>query len=204
MNVTVHAATSNFKVESQGGQGARARHGRPRDGTRQGNGHACSPAPWASRARYKTVATERLASNQGNFAILAPLAPGNWNVKVKFSDPRAGRGRDLADRQDHDRPEADLGHHGELVQEEEQRVHARRHGDAVRRVGREGRTAEDQHRIGAPAKFAVFGTANLGVGKNKVTFKAKLKRAARWVLQLEYVRPGEAPSFSGLKTITIR
>jgi hypothetical protein len=24
------------------------------------------------------------------------------------------------------------------------------------------------------------------------------------VMQLEYIRPGEAPSFSGLKTITIR
>ena len=57
---------------------------------------------------------------------------------------------------------------------------------------------------GAPARVTVFGTAQLATGKNKVTFHAKLRLPARWVLQLEYFRPGEAPSFSGLKTITIR
>ena len=57
---------------------------------------------------------------------------------------------------------------------------------------------------GAPARFTVFGTANLAAGKDKVTFRTtKLRRGATWVLQIEYVRPGEAPSFSGLRTVAI-
>ncbi len=55
---------------------------------------------------------------------------------------------------------------------------------------------------GAPARFTVFGTASVGAGKTKVTFHAKSKRGT-WLVQLEYVRPGEAPSFSGLRTVTV-
>jgi hypothetical protein len=58
---------------------------------------------------------------------------------------------------------------------------------------------------GAPARFTVFGTANLGAGKDKVTFHAtKIKHGTRWVLQLEYIRPGQAPSFSALRTVAVR
>ena len=85
VNVTVHAATSNFKVESQGGKALVLGTVGP------GTGHVNGTITVLARAvgkhgAFKTVATERLASNQGNFAILAPLPPGGWNFKVKFSD----------------------------------------------------------------------------------------------------------------------
>ncbi len=202
VNVTVHAATSNLRVESQGGKALVIGTVGPGTGHVKGTVTVLARAV-GKRGAFQKVATERLASSQGNFAILAGLAPGNWNVKVKFSDrgqvvaatsrtvkvtigPKPTSGITLSSFKPRSKgftlvatatPSGESGAKVELL--------------------RINTTA------GAPARFAVFGTANLGVGKNKVTFHAKLKRPARWVLQLEYIRPGEAPSFSGLRTITI-
>ena len=57
---------------------------------------------------------------------------------------------------------------------------------------------------GAPARVKVFGTASFGTGKTKVTFRGMSAIPMRWVLQLEYIRPGEAPSFSGLRTVSVQ
>jgi len=203
VKVTVHAATSNFKVESQGGKALVLGTVGP------GTGHVKGTVAVLARAvgkkgAFKKVATERLASNQGNFAILAPLAPGNWNVKVKFSDS------------------------GQVVAATSRTVKVtigpkptsgitissfKPKSKGFTLIGKATPSGESGAKIellrintaaGAPAKFTVFGTAQLGAGKNKVTFHGTLRRPARWVFQLEYVRPDEAPSFSGLKTITIK
>lgn len=203
VNVTVHAATSNFKVESQGGKALVLGTVGP------GTGHVKGTITVLARAvgkhgAFKTVATERLASNQGNFAILAPLAPGGWNFKVKFSD----RGQVVAATSRTvtvtigPKPTS-----GITVSSFKPKSKGFTLAATATPSGEPGAKVEllrINTESGAPAHFTVFGTASLGVGKNKVTFKAKLTHAARWVLQLEYVRPGEAPSFSGLKTITIR
>ena len=202
-NVTVHAATSNFKVESQGGKALVLGTIGP------GTGHVKGTVTVLARAvgkkgAFKTIATARLASNQSNFAILAPLAPGNWNVKVKFSDPGqvvAATSRTV---------KVTIGPKptsGITVSSFKKKSNGFTLAGTATPSGESGAKVEllrINTASGAPARLAVFGTANLGAGKNKVTFKAKLRRAARWVMQLEYVRPGEAPSFSGLTTITIR
>ena len=203
VNVTVHAATSNFKVESQGGKALVLGTVGP------GTGHVKGTITVLARAvgkhgGFNTVATERLASNQGNFAILAPLAPGNWNVKVKFSD----RGQVVAATSR--TVKVTIGPKptsGITVSSFKKKSNGFTLVGTATPSGESGAKVEllrINTASGAPARLAVFGTANLGAGKNKVTFKAKLRRAARWVMQLEYVRPGEAPSFSGLTTITIR
>jgi tungstate transport system substrate-binding protein len=202
-NVTVHAVTSNFKVESQGGKALVLGTVGP------GTGHVKGTVTVLARAvgrhgAFKTVATERLASNQGNFAILAPLAPGGWNVKVKFSDRSqvvAATSRTVKVTIG-PKPTSSI-----TISSFKKKSNGFTLAGTATPSGESGAKVEllrINTAAGAPAKLAVFGTANLGAGKNKVTFKAKLKRAARWVLQLEYIRPGEAPSFSGLKTITIR
>ena len=57
---------------------------------------------------------------------------------------------------------------------------------------------------GAPTRFRVLDSVKFGPRSNKFTFGAmKLKRGTRWVLQLEYIRPGEAPSFSALRTVNV-
>ena len=130
-NVTVHAATSNFKVESQGGKALVLGTVGP------GTGHVKGTVTVLARAvgkkgAFKTVATDAPGVEPGQLRDPGAARAGRLERQGEVLRPRSGGGRDLADGQGHDRPEADLGHHGELVQEEEQRVHACRHGDAVR------------------------------------------------------------------------
>jgi hypothetical protein len=57
---------------------------------------------------------------------------------------------------------------------------------------------------GAPTRFKDLGTVKLGTGKTKFTLHAKVKRGVRWVLQLEYIQPGQTSSFSGLRTLDVK
>ncbi|HUA03125.1 MAG TPA: substrate-binding domain-containing protein [Solirubrobacteraceae bacterium] len=205
VKVKVHGATSNFRVQSQGGKALVLGTVAP------GNGHVKGTVTVFARGvgkkgAFKKVATDRLATSQGNFAISVPLAPGAWNVKVKFQDPRQGvvaaTSRTV---------KVTIG---------PKPASSVRLTSATAGKGRftvSGTTApagESGAKVellrlnatpGAPARFTVAGTANLGAGKDKVTFHAtKVKHGTRWVLQLEYARPGEAPSFSGLRTVAIK
>ncbi len=203
VNVTVHAATSNLRVESEGGKALVIGTVGPGTGHVRGTVTVLARAV-GKRGAFRKVATERLASSQGNFAILAGLAPGNWNVKVKFSD----RGQVVAATSR--TVKVTIGSKptsGITLSSFKPKSKGFTLAATATPSGESGAKVEllrINTATGAPARFTVFGSANLGAGKNRVTFHAKLRRAARWVLQLEYIRPGEAPSFSGLRTITIR
>ena len=47
-------------------------------------------------------------------------------------------------------------------------------------------------------------TKKVGAGKTTVALHAKLKGQTRWVLQLVYLSPGQAPGFSGLRAANAR
>jgi hypothetical protein len=204
VNVKVHGATSNFRVQSQGGEALVLGTVAP------GNGHVRGTVTVFARAvgakgAFKKVATDRLATTQGNFAISAPLGAGAWDVKVKFQDPKQGVVAATSRTINvtiGPKPASSISLHS---------VKGTRGGFAL--AGNAMPAGESGAKIellrlnttpGAPARFSVFGTANLGAGKDKVTFRgSKIKHGSRWVLQLEYTRPGEAPSFSGLRTVAI-
>ena len=200
VKVTVHGATSNLRVQSQGGKALVVGTVAP------GNGHVKGTVTVFARAvgkkgAFKKVATDRLATSQGNFAISAPLGAGAWDVKVKFQDPKQGvvaATSRTARVTIGPKPASSISLHS---------VKGTRGGFTL--AGNATPAGEPGAKIellrlnttpGAPARFSVFGTANLGAGKDKVTFRgAKIKHGTRWVLQLEYIRPGESPSFSGLE-----
>ena len=200
--VKVHGSTSNFRVQSQGGKALVLGTVAP------GNGHAKGTVTVFARAvgakgAFKNVATDRLATSQGNFAISAPLGAGAWDVKVKFQDPKQGI---VAATSKTVRVTIGAKPASSISLTS---VKTRKGGFTL--SGTATPSGESGAKVellrlnatpGAPARFTVFGTANLGAGKNKTTFNAKVKRGT-WVLQLEYVRPGEAPSFSGLRTVAI-
>ncbi len=201
--VTVHGSTSNFRVQSQGGKALVFGTVAP------GNGHVKGTVTVFARAvgkqgAFRKVATDHLATSQGNYAISVPLAAGNWNVKVKFQDPKQGvvaatsRTTKVAIAA---KPASSI----RLAS-----VKTRKGGFTL--TGAASPSGESGATIvllklgtapGAPARFTKFGTASFGAGKDKVTFHAKVKSGTRWVVQLEYIRPGEAPSFSGLRTVAI-
>jgi hypothetical protein len=202
VKITVHGATSNFRVQSQGDKALVLGTVAP------GNGHVKGTVTVFARAvgakgAFRKVATDRLATSQGNFAISAPLAAGAWDVKVKFQDPKQGvvaaTSRTVRVTVG-PKPASSIS----LTS-----VRTRKGGFTL--SGAATPSGESGAKIellrlnatpGAPARFTVFGSTNLGAGKNKVTFRAKVRRGT-WVLQLEYTRPGQAPSFSGLRTVTI-
>ena len=204
VKVNVHGAIANFRVESQGGKALVLGTVAPGTGHVKGTVTVFARAV-GSNGAYKKVATDRLATSQGNFAISAPLAAGVWDVKVKFEDPKQGIVAATSQT-----VRVTIGAQA-ASSVSLNSVKTRKGGFTV--AGTATPSGESGAKIellrlnatpGAPARFTVFGTANLAAGKDKVTFRTtKLRRGATWVLQIEYVRPGEAPSFSGLRTVAI-
>jgi len=203
--VKVHGATSNFRVQSQGGKALVLGTVGP------GTGHVKGPVTVfvrgaGKKGAFRKAATQRLATTQGNFAISVPLAPGIWNVKVTFQDPKQGVGATTSRTVKvtiSSKPASSI-----ILRS----AKGNRGGFTV--AGSTAPSGESGAKVellrlnttpGAPARFTVAGSANLGAGKDKVSFRAtKVKHGTRWVLQLEYIRPGQAPSFSGLRTVAVR
>ncbi len=198
--VTVHSALKNFSVKSQGGKVLVLGNVSP------GTGHVKGTVAVFARAvgkhgAFGKIATQRLGATQGNFAISVPRAAGAWNFKVKFTDPRqvvAASSKTVkvtvaakpASR-------VSLG----SVKAKNARL------TVTATAAPAGQTATKIELLalntatGAPTRFKVLGTAKLAAGKTKITIHAHAKKGTRWILQLEYLRPGQPPSFSGLKTI---
>ncbi|HEY2655370.1 MAG TPA: substrate-binding domain-containing protein [Solirubrobacteraceae bacterium] len=205
LKVKVHGATSSLRVESQGRKALVIGTVAPRTGHVKGTVIVFARAG-GNTGGFKKVATDRLATTQGNFAISVPLAPGDWNVKVKFQDPKQGvvaaTSRTVKVTIT-PAPASSISLHS---------VNGTDGGFTL--AGDASPSGESGAKIellrlnttpGAPARFTVFGTANLGAGKDKVTFHAtRIKHGTRWLLQLEYIRPRETPSFSAAKTVAIR
>lgn len=202
-NVTVHSALTNFSVKSQGGKALVIGRVSP------GAGHVKGVVAVFARAvgkhgAFRKVATERLSAIEGNFAISVPLAAGAWNVKLKFTDPRqvvaasskTVRVNVAATPASRVNPRLVKASKGALTVT-----------GATAPAGKAGAKVELlglNSASGAPTRFRVLKTTKLGAGKTGFTLHAKATRGTRWVLQLEYVRPGEPPSFSGLRTVAVK
>ena len=201
----MHGATSNFRVQSQGGKALVLGTVAP------GTGHVKGTVTVFARAvgkqgAFKKVATERSGDEPGQLRDLGSARRGQLErSRSKFQDPKQGRGRDLEHGQGHDRAQAGVEREPELGQDPEGRVHADRGGTAA--PAESGAKIELLGLNTAPGRAGPlheFGTTKLGAGKTKFTLHAKVKSGTRWVLQLEYIRPGQAPSFSGLRTVDIQ
>lgn len=203
VKVKVHAATSNLRAESEGAKVLVIGTVAP------GTGHVRGTVTVFARAvgtkgGFKKIATDRLATTQGNFAISVPLAPGGWELKVKFQDPKQGvvaaTSRTVTVTIG-PKPASSVSLSS---------LKTRKGGFTL--SGTTAPSGESGTKIellrlnatpGRPARLTVFATANLGAGKDRVTFRAKV-RTGTWVLQLEYVRPDQAPSFSAVTTVAIQ
>jgi ABC-type tungstate transport system permease subunit len=202
VNVKVYGATSNLRVQSQGGKALVLGTVAPGDGHVKGTVTMFARAA-GSKSAFRKVGTDRLATSQGNFAISVPLAAAAWDVKVKFQDPKQGVVA-ATSRTVRVTIASAPGSSVSLSSLKTRKGGFTLSGTATP-SGESGAKVELLRlgaTPGAPARFTVSGSANLGAGKDKVTFRAKV-RPGTWVLQLEYVRPGQPPSFSGLRTVII-
>jgi hypothetical protein len=201
VKVTVHGAAS-FRVRSQGGKALVLGTVAP------GSGHVKGTVTVFARAVGKTgafrkVATDRLATSQGNFAISAPLAAGTWDVKVKFQDPKQGV---VAATSRTVRvtigPKPASSVSLSSLKTRKGGFTASATASPSGGSGAKIELLRLNATPGAPARFTVSGSASLGSGKTKAPFHDRVNPGT-WVLQLEYTRPGQAPSFSAPRTVTI-
>jgi len=202
VQVTVHAATSNFGVRSQGGNALIIGTIAP------GSGHARGAVTVLARrvgakGAFRKVATVHLAAIQGNFAASVPLAASRWLIKVIFQDPGqvvAASSRTVRVTIG-PRPATSVRLRSTKLKRGAVTI-----AGTVRPVGSSTGTKVELLALnttpGAPARFRVLKVVRLGK-HSKFTIHAALKRNTRWILQLEYIQPGQAPSFSGLRTADV-
>ena len=203
VKVTVHAAASNLRAQSQGGKALVIGSIAPGTGHVKGT-VAVFAKPVGKNAGFRKVASARLAATQGNFAVSVPLAAGTWQIKVRFSDPPqvvAASSRTV---------EVTIGTppaSGVSLGSVKAGKGALTAGGSVRPPATSGAEVELlalNTTPGAPARFSVLAIERLKAGKTAVTLHAKVKPKTRWLLQLEYIRPGQSPSLSGLRTAVSR
>ncbi|HUA46678.1 MAG TPA: hypothetical protein VMA77_15710 [Solirubrobacteraceae bacterium] len=202
VKVTVHGAITSLRAASQGGKALVS-------GTVEPAGHGAGTVTVLARAlgkkgSFRRVASERLSASQGNFAVVAPLRQGNWQVEATFQygagvaaasstvnvSVGAAPTSSVSLRSLHAKK-------GKLTVSAAVAPAAGPSGGKVVVLGLD--TAS-----GAPARFQVLGNMTLGAGNTTVTLHVKAKRKGEWVLQAAYVQPGQASSFSALRTVAVK
>jgi tungstate transport system substrate-binding protein len=87
VKVKVQSAIKNLKVKSGVGKALVSGSVAP------GTGHVKATViilarSAGSKGRFKKVASHRLSATKSHFDVTVRLAPGSWEIKVKFQDPR--------------------------------------------------------------------------------------------------------------------
>jgi tungstate transport system substrate-binding protein len=203
VNVTVHAAVANLRVASEGGNALVIGSVAPGTGHVKGTVTVLAQAVGTKGAFHK-VASLRLSATQGNFALSVPLRAGAWQLKVKFADANQVVAADSRTVRVNvgAKPSARVSLRSLKVTKGAVTV-----GGGVTPPGVSGAKVELlalNTTPGAPARFKVLATKKVGAGKTTVALHAKLKSQTRWLLQLVYLSPGQAPGFSGLRTANPR
>jgi ABC-type tungstate transport system permease subunit len=202
-HVTVHAKITKLTVKSQGGSALIV--GKVAPGTGHVKGKVTVRArPLGSRHGFKKVATDRLGASDGNFAVAAGLAPGTWQIRVSYQDPKvvvATTARVIKVKVG-PKPTSAVSLNSAKVHETALTV-----GGTVKPAGPAGAKVQLlalNTASSAPARFKTLKTVKVKTGKAKVTIDAKLRGASRWVLELKYIRNGQPSSFSKLRTVAVK
>ncbi len=203
VKVTVHAATANLRASSQGAKALVTGSVAP------GTGHVKGTVAVLVRAvgkkgRFRRVGSVRLRATQGNFAVSAPLGARAWQIKVHYQDP--GQVVAAGSRTVRVRIGPAPSSRVRLRSLKVTRTGAVTIRGAVTPAAASGAKLELlglNTTPGAAARFKVLATTKPAVGKTSVALHARLKRKTGWVLQLRYLRRGQATSSSGLRTVVV-
>ncbi|MGA2927235.1 MAG: hypothetical protein ABSG43_14790, partial [Solirubrobacteraceae bacterium] len=159
----------------------------------------------AKSKRFKAVATDRLGSSDGNFAVAVPLAAGGWQIEVRFKDPKQVLG--VTSHAVKVTVAAAPGASAGLRSLKVKNGSLKLSGTVKPAAPAGGATVELlalKTTAGAPASFDVAARVKLAAGKSAFKLSARLARGARWVLALEYVRSGQPPGFSKLRVVDVK
>jgi tungstate transport system substrate-binding protein len=199
--VTVHAAITSLRATSQGGKALV--FGAVEPGTGHGSGTVNVLArALGKKGSFRKVRSERLSASQGHFAVSVPLRQGNWQVEASFQYPGAAVGTSTVNVSVGAAPTSSATlrsvhtRKGKLTIDAALAPAPGPSGGKVVVLGLN--TAP-----GTPATFKVLGTMTLSAGQTSATLHVKAKRKATWLLQVAYVQPHQASSFSKLRAIDV-
>jgi len=204
VKVTVHAATPSLHATSQGGKALV--FGTVVPGAGHGPGSVTVLArKLGSKGKFRTVAVGRLGATQGNFAVSAPLRAGDWQVAVRFQ--YAGHPV-VAGAQTVNVSVGAPSASGASLRS----AHAKKGRLTISAAvtppapsaGAKVVVLGVNTTSGAPAILQVLDHVTLTPGQTTVTLHLRAKRNTQWLLQVAYVQPGQASSFSPLRAVAVR
>ncbi len=202
--VTVHSAITGLRAVSQNGQALII------GGVSPGSGHVkaivtISGRPVGSKKGYKKLATDRLAANDANFAVVTRLAAGRWQIEVKYSDPKqVAAARTLTVR-------VTVGANPpRSVSFSSVKVNPGGHIEVSGTISPSisGRavfvSVLAMKTSGGPPRFGTKHVVKITGGKTKFTARFELTRGYRWILRLVSLHATQPIHDSGLRTINVR
>ncbi|HEY2316666.1 MAG TPA: substrate-binding domain-containing protein [Solirubrobacteraceae bacterium] len=200
VRITVHSAVTKLFAKSRGGKALV--YGTIAPGT----GHVKGVVTLLARAvkgGFRKVATHRLGSGDGNFAVLVGAKPGKWQYKVTYADPRqvVGATSKTIKLTVGAKPASSVklasarAASGKVTVSAVASPTAPKSGAKVELLAFKATT-------GAP-RFATIASASIK-GKTKLALHGRLARKASWVLELVYVRNGQPSSYSALRSIAVK
>jgi tungstate transport system substrate-binding protein len=169
---------------------------------------------------FKRIATDRLGSGDGRFAISASVKQGSWYFKVRFQDPgqivtNTSRAKKLSVPA---RDAASVSASSVTVRRGKLTIKGKlapapgTSGTSVQVLGldvgalpatNKSLTAGEAASA-ARVKFKLVGTARVAAGATKFTVHGKLRRGQRWVLMLKYAPGGAAGSaYGSLRSVRV-
>jgi len=204
VHVTVHSAITSLTARNQGGQALIFGSVSP------STGHVKATVTILARAQgskhgFKAVATDKLASNDANWAVAVSLAPGKWTLQAKYQDPNqvvAANPRTVTVKVSA-RPKTSVsfgsvkvGNGGSMTVTGSIKPGAVKSGATIEVLAM--KTA------GGPPKFGEKTTVKVKSGKTNFTAKFKLKQGYRWVLRLVNQQSGQSTSDTKLRTVNVK
>ena len=201
VKVTVHSAVTKLFARSLGGRALV--FGTVSPGVRHLRARITVYARPGGHGRFRKVALNRLGSSDGNFATIASLAPGAWQIKVSYADGRQviGATSKTIRLTVGPAPATHTSLHGASV-------HAGRLtasgtiSPAAAPAGVTIRLVAIKLTGGAP-RFGQLAARTLRHGAS-VRLGARLRGTGRWAVELVSSGPGGATSASGLRVVTVK
>jgi ABC-type tungstate transport system permease subunit len=197
--ISVHSAVTSLRVKSEDGKAVIL--GTVAPGTGHVKASVTVLARQNGRGRFTKVATDRLGSTDGNFAVAVNRAPGRWQFEVRYQDPRQVVGATSKKVSATVRPR---GASSATLKSATVSTGGLTVTVGVTPAGAGTVEVLGMRTSGTSARFAQVAKATARNGKTTFTLRARLTRGYRWVLQLEYVANGRPASYSGLKTVNVK
>ena len=198
--VRVRVRSAFTRVGARSGAGAVLVNGSVAPGSGHAKGRIYLSGRDGSTGSFHRLASATLASGAGNFGVRVALAPGSWQLKVRFADP--GRVIGSTSRTLRAVVSAPTGTSVGIGRTEVRKGRLRLAGTVTpgAAAGSRVELLGLDTAAGAAGRFRVLATRTPGGGATGVKLRAKLARGARWLLVLAYVPAGSGPVTFGRVT----